>query len=310
MVYRKLGNSGFEVSVIGFGAWGVGGQWGPVERDAALAAIRAALDAGVNFFDTADAYGDPPGLSEELVGEALRPARDRVFVATKVGNFARRAGHPLPFTHPLHVELCCDASLHRLRTDRIDLYQCHLGDLKQPEVFLEAFDTLLRKGKVRAFGVSTNNLEVARAFHRDGRLSAVQLDYSLLNRSAERDLLPWCRESGVGTIIRGPLAMGLLTGKFSATTTFTDSVRSGWNEGAGREKFLRRLATLETLRFLESPSRTMAQAALQFVLAHEAVTTAIPGAKSAAQARDNAAAAASELPPDLLERARSVTGST
>lgn len=307
MLHRTLGNSGFEVSIIGFGAWGVGGQWGPVERDAAIDAVRAALDAGVNFFDTADAYGDPPGLSEELIGEALRPVRDRVFMASKVGNFARRAGHPLSYTSPLHVELCCDASLHRLKTDRIDLYQCHIGDLKEPGVFLEAFETLRRKGKIRAFGVSTNRLEVVRAFHRDGKLSAVQLDYSLLNRSAERELLPWCLQNKVGTIIRGPLAMGVLAGKFTRETRFDDSVRAGWNEGAAREKFLRRLETVEKLRFLQTPEQTLAQAALRFVISHEAVTTAIPGAKSRAQALSNAAAGSAMLSPDLLARAREVT---
>lgn len=309
MLHRKLGKSGFEVSVIGFGAWGVGGQWGPVERAAAIDAIRSAFDAGVNFFDTADAYGDPPGLSEELLGEALREVRDKVFIASKVGNFARRAGHPLPFTHPLHVELCCDASLHRLGTDRIDLYQCHLGDLLQPDVFLEAFDTLLGKGKIRAFGISTNRLDVVEAFHRDRGLSAVQLDYSLLNRSAERDLLPWCREHDVGVIVRGPLAMGVLSGKFSPTTRFTDSVRAGWNEGAAREKFQQRLATVDKLRFLETPTRTLAQASLQFVISHEAVTTAIPGAKSAGQARANAAAGNAPLTADELGQVRAVTGS-
>ncbi len=290
MIYRKVEKTGWSVSAIGFGAWGIGGQWGNVEQQGALDTIRAALDAGVNFFDTADAYGEPQGLSEELIGRALGDVRDKVFIATKVGNWARRMGHPLPFSHPLHVELCCDASLRRLRTDTIDLYQNHTGGAKEAEIFLEAFDTLLRKGKIRAFGVSTGSLDAVKAFDRDGRCTAVQLDYSFLNRAPEKDLLPHCQANRIATIIRGPLAMGLATGKFTADTKFEDSVRSGWNEGAGRQRLLERLAVVEKLRWLDRPGRNLAQAALGFVLAHPAVTTAIPGAKSSQQGRANAAA--------------------
>src|SRR4051794_11099472 len=110
MIRKTLGKTGWDVAAIGFGAWGIAGQWGAVDRDVAIETVRAALDSGVNFFDTADAYGEPPGLSEELLKLALRGVeRDKVILATKVGNFGRRAGHPLSFTSPLHVELCCDA---------------------------------------------------------------------------------------------------------------------------------------------------------------------------------------------------------
>src|SRR5690606_8259955 len=142
MLTRTFPRTGWTVGVIGFGTWGIGGQWGTVDRSAAIDAPPAALDPGVNFLDTADAYGDPPGTSEHVLADVLRGRRDRIIVATKVGNFARRQGHPLPMTHPLHVELCCDASLHRMGTDYIDLYQCHLAGCDQPDVFLEAFDRL------------------------------------------------------------------------------------------------------------------------------------------------------------------------
>jgi aryl-alcohol dehydrogenase-like predicted oxidoreductase len=285
-----LGNTGWRVSVIGFGGWGIGGQWGPVEENSALAAVRAAADAGGNFFDTADAYGEPPGLSEELMGRALQPIRAKVYIATKVGNWARRLGHALSYNNPYDIYLCCDASLHRLKTDYIDLYQCHLGDLRKPDVFLEAFGQLVQRGKIRAFGLSTNLLEPLRAFNRDGRCAAVQLDYSFLNRSAEGDLLPYCQQHNLGVIVRGPLAKGICTGKFTRETRFTDSIRGDWNQGPGRERFLRLLETTEKLRFLEQPGRSLAQAALQFVISHPGVTVAIPGAKNAEQARANAAA--------------------
>jgi len=307
MLHRTFGKTGWSVSVVGLGTWGLGGQWGHVSDRQAIETIEAAYDAGVNFFDTADAYGEPPGRSEELLGQALRRLRDKVYIATKVGNWARRFGQPLPYTDPLHVELCCDASLYRLRTDYIDLYQCHMADPPHPEVFLEAFDRLLKKGKICAWGISTDAVAAVRKMNSDGKCTAVQLDYSVVNRSAESELLPYCRSAGLAVIVRGPLARGLAAGKFSEQTIFTDSVRKGWNDPGGREKYLQRLALMEKLRFLDRPGRTLAQAALQFVISHPAVTVAIPGAKDASQARMNAAAGATTLSEEELQRIRSVT---
>lgn len=289
MQQRTLGKTGWQVSAISMGCWGIGGQWGPVAANEAIRTIHTAIDCGVNLLDTADAYG--LGVSEELVGEAIRDRRDAVYVATKVGNFARRAGSPLAYDTPHHVYLCCDASLGRMKIDMIDLYQCHIGDLADPTVFLEAFERLVERGKIRAYGISTNSLDVAKAFNRDGNCAAIQLNYSLLNRGAARDLLPWCRENNIGTLIRGPIAQGVLAGKFTPETRFDDSVRVGWNEGAGRERFLKQLAEVEPWKPLARPDRTLAQIALAWVLANPAVTCAIPGAKDDAQMRSNAAAA-------------------
>lgn len=288
MQYRTLGKTGWKVSEIGFGAWGIGGQWGPVEKTTALDAVQAALDCGVNFFDTADSYGIPPGSSEEFIGEALKGIRQNVFIATKVGNFGRRTGHPLPYTDASHVELCCDSSLFRLKTDRIDLYQSHIGNGNNVEVFLEAFETLISKGKIRAYAVSTNSLEVVRSYNQNGNCAAVQLEYSLLFREAEAELLNYCGENNIGTIIRGPLAKGVLTGKFDSNTRFEDEVRGGWNEGKDRDTFLSKLKKVEELRFLEKPDRSLGQSALQFVLSNPHVTTVIPGAKNRLQAEQNA----------------------
>ncbi len=304
MLQRRFGKTGWQVGVIGFGAWGIGGQWGPVEQATAIEAVHAALDAGMNLFDTADAYGEPPGTSERLLAEALRGRRDRVYLASKVGNLARRHGHPLPYTHWLHVELCCEASLRRLDTDTIDLYQCHIGGCEQPDVFLEAFDRLIEAGKIRAFGISTNRVDVARAFNRDGRCAAVQLEYSYLNRDAERELLPYCGENDIATLIRGPLQKGVATGKFTPRTTFTDSVRQRWNEGEGRQRFLRQLEVVERVREAASSDRPLSETALRFVISHPAVTVAIPGAKDAEQARQNAAAGEAALDDAELEAIR------
>jgi len=291
MQYRRLGKTGWSVSVIGLGTWNNSGQWGEVSEEAARDTVRAALDAGVNFIDTADAYGDPQGLSETRVGKALRGVpRDSYFLATKVGNWAGRFGHNLPYTHVNHVIGCCHASLYRLGLDHIDLYQNHWGNTEQIDVFLEAFDILQKQGLIRAFGVSTGDVETVKAYDTDGRCAAVQLDYSFLNRDAERELLPYCGAHGIGTIIRGPLAKGMVTGVYDKDSTFTDQVRSKWNQGKGREAFLAGIAEAQKLRPLVNDGRTMAQAALQFVASHDAVTTIIAGAKSPAQARANAAA--------------------
>lgn len=305
MEYRTLGATGWKVSAIGFGAWGIGGQWGEVGEKQAIAALHRAYDAGINFFDTADAYGIPMGRSEELVGRALRGVRDEVFIATKVGNWARRFGAPLSYERPEHIIGCCDASLFRLKTDYIDLYQCHIADLEEPEVFLEAFEKLKEAGKIRAYGISTDSVEVLKRFNRDGTCATCQLDYSILNRAPEAELLPYCQEQNIGTIVRGPLAKGLLSGKFTAESRFDDEVRSSWNE-ARRDWFLEQVRTVDALRFLEKEGRSMAQAALQYVLAHPAVTTAIPGAKSPAQVEANAQAADGALTLEELERVRAV----
>lgn len=305
MQYRRLGKTGWQVSTISMGCWGIGGQWGLVEEQEAIRTIHAALDLGVNLFDTADSYG--LGVSEELVGKALRDRRDKAYIATKVGNFGRRIGAALGFDTPHHVYLCCDASLGRMKIDTIDLYQCHIGDLRDPAIFLEAFERLIEQGKIRAYGISTNSLAVARAFNRAGGCAAVQLNYSLLNQSAARDLLPWCAENDIGTLIRGPIAQGILAGKFTPANQFDDTVRVGWNEGEGRAQFLQRLERVEQLRFLERPDRALAQAALQWVLANPAVTCAIPGAKNVTQITSNAAAADGGLTGEELTRLETLT---
>jgi myo-inositol catabolism protein IolS len=305
MQFRRFGKTGWQVSTISMGCWGIGGQWGPVAESEAIRTIHAAIDLGVNLYDTADAYGQ--GLSEELVGKAMKGKRDGLIIATKVGNFARRAGAPLSYSSPEHVYLCCDASLKRLEMDTIDFYQCHIGNLEGPSIFLEAFERLLERGKIRSYGISTNSLAVAKAFNRNGTCSGIQLNYSLLNPGAADDLLPWCAENDIGTLIRGPIAQGVLAGKFTPQSTFTDTVRTPWNSGPAHDQFLDRVKKVEQIRFLQSPDRTMAQAALQWVIANPAVTCAIPGAKDVAQITSNAEAADGALSDAELAQLGAVT---
>lgn len=294
---RLLGKSGIEVSEIGFGLWAAGGDaWGPTDDQEILNAIDYALDHGVNFFDTADVYGW--GHSEELLGKAMKGRRDRFVVATKIGwwGFDSEAGRSA-YTTVEKLIAGVESNLRRLNTDYVDVIQCHI-DFRDPtmEIFLEGFQRLQREGKVRAYGVSTSDFEYLKAFNHDGNCATLQIDYSILNRTPEAEIFPYCQRENIGVIVRGALAMGILTGKFTPETRFPENDwRRRWHENEDEYRiFLRDLETVEKLRPL-AKGRTLAQLALQFVLAHPAVSTVIPGIKTVAQAETNIQAGL--LPP-------------
>jgi len=301
MHYRTLGKTGWRVSAVSMGCWGIGGQWGPVEEKQAIDTIDAALEAGVNLFDTADSYG--LGQSEIYTGKALKTKRSDVYIATKVGNWARRAGDPLAFKSIYSVINCCHASLYRLDTDYIDLYQCHIGSPENPGLFIEAFELLKEQGKIRHYAISTNDLDALKALNAEGDCASCQINYSLFNRKPENDILPYCQDNNIGVLLRGPIAQGLLADKFSADTKFEDSVRQKWNAGAGqRDDFLAKLDRVAALRELLPDGTDMVDFALKFVLANPAVTCPIPGMKTPEQAKQNAAAADGELDEATLKK--------
>ena len=300
MDYVTLGKTGLTVSRIGFGAWAIGGDaWGPVEDRESLATIERALELGVTFFDTADVYGR--GHSEELLGRALEGRRDEVVISTKVGLWDSHADRkPNVYSDPQLIVDCCEASLRRLRTDRIDVYFCHLWWNENVEAFLDAFERLKAAGKIRSYGVSTDDVAHLRHFNQDGTCEVVQLDYSILKRGPERELLPYAQAENLGTVVRGPLRMGLLSGKFDASTTFPEGdVRHAWPDEAW---YREALETVEGLRSLTTDGRPLAELALRFVLRHPAVHVAIPGAKTPAQIEANAAAGDGGLRDDELAR--------
>jgi len=295
--YRRLGKSGMMVSEIGMGLWAAGGDaWGETDDQKILDAVDYALDAGINFFDTADVYGG--GHSEELLGKAMQGRRDKFIVATKIGwfDFDGEKGQSA-YTTVEKLIAGVESNLRRLDTDYVDVIQSHI-DFRDPtmEVFLEGFQQLQRDGKVRAYGVSTSNFEYLQAFNADGNCATLQIDYSILNRTSEADSLPYCQEHNIGVIVRGALAMGILTGKFTPETRFSEGdFRARWHENPDEyEIFLDDLKKVEALRPL-ADGRTLAQLALQFVLAHPAVTTVIPGVKNVAQMDANLKAGL--LPP-------------
>ena len=289
MIYRALGKTGLEVSEVSLGLWAVGGDaWGPVQDEESLAAMRSAFDAGVNFFDTADVYGR--GHSEELLGQFLAEIpREDVYIATKVGLW--RGRQPNPYVDEQMIIEDCEASLRRLGVEYIDLYQDHVWWDENTEVFTAALRRLKEQGKVRFVGLSANGHDYVRHFDDAiGGMDTLQLDYSLLNREPENETLPYCQQHGIGVIVRGPLAMGKLTGKFSADSTFAEGdIRGDWVNSDNREAYLADLEAAERLSFL-ADGRTLAQAALAYVVAHPAVSTTIPGAKRPSQVEDNVAA--------------------
>jgi myo-inositol catabolism protein IolS len=295
MEYRDLGRTGLRVSEVGFGAWAIGGDaWGPVEDASSLAAIERALELGINFVDTADVYGD--GRSESLVAKAIKGRRDEVVLSTTGGLMGHhRDPERAPvYDRPEKVVKALESSLERLETDHVDVYFCHIWWDKHEETgaFIEGFDRLKRDGEVCAAGVSTNDLEHIRHFDRDDGLDVVQLDFSILNREPEKEILPYLKERGIGVVVRGPLRMGILTGKFSEETTFAEGdIREDWPQEKWFEECLKKV---ERLRPLEDGG-TLGQLALRYVLCHEAVSVAIPGAKTPEQVEANAAASVRPL---------------
>ena len=290
---RLLGKSGIPVTRIGLGLWGISGVGsgpglGPTDDEESLATIEVALNAGVTFFDTADTYGD--GHSERLLGQAISGRREHCIIATKIGwkDFDRKH-RTTAYNTAEKLITGVEGSLRRLQTDYIDVIQSHI-DFRDPtmEVFLEGFRKLKEAGKVRTFGVSTGDFDYLQSFNAGGDCATLQIEYNLLNRKPEREIFPYCLEHRIGVIVRGPLAMGILTGKFDANTLFVEGdVRRHWQDDHNQHSmFLDGLVKVERLRPL-TQGRTLAQLALQFILAHPAVITVIPGAKTPRQFLEN-----------------------
>lgn len=291
---RPLGaRSGIDVTEIGIGLWPVPhGDWGPGNDEDILDAIETALEGGVNFFDTADVYGD--GHSEKLLGQAMRGRRSDFVVATKIGwtNFDRATFRSQYDTVDKLIG-GVEESLRRLDTDYVDLIQCHIPE-EEPNtgVFIEGFKQLKRDGKALSWGVSTAEPAQLARFNADGDCDALQIDYSILHRIPENEVFPYCEANGIGVIVRGPLAMGLLADKFSTDDSFPEGdFRQAWIEDlAQHTQFVADLDTVAQLREVVPPEDTMAQFALRFVIANPAVTTVIPGARNRQQAESNTAA--------------------
>jgi aryl-alcohol dehydrogenase-like predicted oxidoreductase len=298
---RRLGKTGRDVSEIGFGAWAVGGSWGETDDTESLAAMNAAVDAGVTFFDTADVYGD--GRSERLIAALLRERDEPLFVATK---FGRRAPQKLAqFTYD-NLRGWLERSRENLGVEAIDLVQLHCPPWEvyyTPEVF-EACERLVEDGILRAYGVSVEKIEEAlKAIEYPG-VATVQIIFNVFRQRPAELFFEQAQRRDVGVIVRVPLASGLLTGKFSKDAQFASDDHRSFNrhgeqfdvgETFAGVDFDSGLEVVEELRELVPEGATLAQLALRWILGFEAVSTVIPGAKTPEQARANAAAA--DLPP-------------
>jgi aryl-alcohol dehydrogenase-like predicted oxidoreductase len=301
MQKRTLGTSGAEVSAIGFGCMGISFGYGPAaSREEGLAIIRAAVDGGITFFDIAEAYG--PFVNEELVGEALGPVRDHVVIATKFG-FKFEGGKQAGLdSRPAHIREVADASLRRLKTDRIDLFYQHRVDPNVPiEDVAGAVKDLIREGKVKHFGLSEAGVQTIRRAHAVQPVTALQSEYSLWWREPERDVLPALEELGIGFVPFSPLGKGFLTGKIDDKTTFDSTDFRNVVPRFTPENRTANLAFVEWLKaFAQRKKATPAQIALAWLLTQKPWIVPIPGTTKRHRLEENLGAAAIELTADDL----------
>lgn len=313
---RTLGRSGIEVSALGLGCWAIGGLWtwmdgpggwGEINDAESIRAIHAALDHGVTFFDTAANYGT--GHSEQILGQALAGRRDQAVIATKFGFKVNETDKRVTYYEDDiigHLRTDCEASLKRLNIDIIDFYQLHVWDYPVANVpaMLDALEGLIKAGKIRTYGWSTDDVESAREFAKGTHCVGIQHDLNVVQDAPA--MLALCAELNLASVNRSPLARGALTGKYNKDTVFAkNDVRSdSWS----RERFLiPTLDRLEAVRdILTSGGRTLTQGALAWIWGRSQQTIPIPGFKTVAQAEENAAAMS--LGPLTTDQVREING--
>jgi len=302
MVYRTLGRTGWDVSVISFGAWAIGGTWGNVDDKESMEALHRAVDLGVNFFDTADVYGD--GRSERLLAVLRRERKEHFFIATKAGR--RLSPHNAQGYNRQNLTSFIERSLKNLKTDALDLLQLHCPPTEvyyRPEVF-DVLDDLVKSGKIRYYGVSVEKVEEAlKAIEYPG-VQSVQIIFNMFRHRPAELFFEQAQKRKVGILARVPLASGLLTGKFNLASTFAPDDHRNFNrhgeefdrgETFSGVDFVSSLQAVDELKAMLPPGMSLAQFALRWILMFDAVTCAIPGAKRKDQEEQNAAAAG--LPP-------------
>lgn len=302
MQYRPLGRTGFNVSAISFGAWAIGGSWGEVDDRESLAALHRAVDLGVNFFDTADVYGD--GRSERLLAKLKKERSEEIIVATKAGR--RLDPHIATGYKRANLTAFVERSLNNLETDALDLLQLHCPPTEvfyMPEVF-DVLDDLVQQGKLRHYGVSVEKVEEALKAIEFPNVKTVQIIFNIFRQRPAELFFKEALRRQVGILARVPLASGLLSGKIGANTRFSADDHRNFNrlgesfdrgETFSGVDFETALKAVEELKGLLPAGMSMAQMALRWILMFDAVSCAIPGARRPSQVEENAAAA--DLPP-------------
>jgi aryl-alcohol dehydrogenase-like predicted oxidoreductase len=309
--YRKFGRIGWDVSEIGFGAWAVGGEWGAVDDDQSIAAMKRALELGINFFDTADVYGD--GRSERLLQRLRKETKTPFHIVTKAGR--RLDPHVAAGYNKENLTAFVDRSLRNLGVESLELVQLHCPPTDtyyRPETFA-AMDELVRSGKIQHYGVSVERVEEGLKAMEFPNVESIQIIFNMFRQRPAESFLAAAHRRGVATIIRVPLASGLLTGKFTATSTFASNDHRQFNrhgeafdvgETFAGVPYETGLAAVEELRPLAPEGATLAQLALRWILMFDGVSTIIPGGKNPRQVEDNAGASA--LPPLTEQQMRTV----
>jgi len=311
MQYHELGRTGYNVSEVSFGAWAIGGSWGSVSEEDAIAALHKAIDLGVNFIDTADVYGD--GRSERLIAQALKNRSEKVIVATKAGR--RLSPHVADGYNKANLTQFVERSLKNLDTDCLDLLQLHTPPTPtfyRPDVF-GALDDLVQAGKIRYYGVSVEKVEEAIAAMNYEGVQTVQIIFNMFRHRPSEIFFELAKQNKVGILARVPLASGLLTGKMKPNSQFADDDHRKFNrhgeafdmgETFSGVDYDTALKAVDKLRDLVPENSTMAQMALRWILMFDAVSCVIPGAKNPSQAEDNAKA--SDLPAFTDEMMKTV----
>jgi aryl-alcohol dehydrogenase-like predicted oxidoreductase len=304
MEKRKLGNSNLEVSALGLGCMGMNSSYGQApDRQEMISLLRAAVERGVTFFDTAEVYG--PFTNEELVGDALAPVRDQVVIATKFGFKLDPAGERTWIgvdSRPEHIKEVAEGSLKRLKTDVIDLFYQHRVDPHVPiEDVAGAVKELIQEGKVRHFGLSEPGVQTLRRAHAVQPVTAVQNEYSMWTRGPEAEVLPTLEELGIGFVAYSPLGRGFLTGKIDENTTFDSSDFRNILPRFTPEARKANQALVDLLgRIAERKKATPAQVALAWLLAQKPWIVPIPGTTKLHRLEENIDAVSLELTPDDL----------
>jgi aryl-alcohol dehydrogenase-like predicted oxidoreductase len=310
MKHRELGRTGFSVSEIGFGAWAIGGTWGPTDDTESLATLHRALDLGVNFFDTADVYGD--GHSERLLGRLKRERKEPFFIATKAGRGGEK--HDVAAYDRKNLTAWVERSLENLGVETLDLLQLHCPPTDvyyRPEVF-GALDDLVAAGKLRFYGVSVERVEEALKAMEYPGVQSVQIIFNLFRQRPAELFFEQAKKKRVGVIVRLPLSSGMLSGKFTAKSEFSSDDHRAFNrEGAGFDRgetfsgidYALGLELVEEVRKLAPDDVPLAELALRWILMFDGVSTTIPGARRVSQLEQNVRAASRPaLSPELMQR--------
>lgn len=294
MNYRELGNTGISVSEVSFGTWAIGGSWGKTNDQESLKALDYAIGQGVNFFDTADVYGD--GHSEELLAKATKGKEDQVYIATK---FCRAGDIHSKETYSYEaVRSYCEASLKRLDREAIDLYQIHcppIEILQDGQVF-EVLDKLQQEGKIRHYGVSVETVEEGLLCLQNPNVKALQVIFNMFRQKPIEKLFPEAKKNGVGILVRLPLASGLLTGKFTKEHTFEANDHRNFNENGAAFNvgetfaglgFAKGVELSEQLAWIADGRHSMTTAALRWILDQDEIACVIPGFRNERQITEN-----------------------